>query len=156
MTGTAGSYQPPAKAPVYGWTEGPNLLSPVPDGDATVWTDVPGAQVTLPEAGTYDLDVVVNGTMTTTAAVTDAALNARFWDQTKGLWIGGSWATVVQYTSSAAGAVKLGSTSTVSAQYTVTGPTVVRAQGQKVINAGSLTQKDIAVRSFRYRKISAP
>lgn len=102
------------------------------------WLPVPGAEITLPEAGIYELDYSAAGAVNIIGpAGGGAVVSARLFDTTAS-------AEVPMSNTRVAGAA-LGSASSTSVQgagsrrvfVTVTGPTTIRLEGMKAVTNGT-------------------
>jgi hypothetical protein len=130
MTGTAGSYAAP---PVHGFAvlSGTQDLQPEPVG---TWIDT-ALEVTLPEAGTYQLDANVHAAVSGVSEVNGAVL-ACLLDVTAGVIVPNSSTCVHQVSArldpdTATLTTGGNQNAPISIEYTVTGPTVIRLQVQR-------------------------
>ncbi|MGW4420497.1 hypothetical protein [Streptosporangium sp. NPDC004631] len=132
-------------------------LQPTASG---TWANT-GLQVTLPVAGTYALDLNVRARLQAGPPV-NTYMVARLWNVTSGTVVPNSeriLSQLIDYTAAGAGAIAKNTTSPISERITVTGPTTIRLQAQRVNAAGASTiaaiWSDGAGRtSFRFDRIS--
>ncbi|MFD5570477.1 hypothetical protein [Streptomyces cadmiisoli] len=157
MTGTSAGLR--AAADRHGIAELPENvdLAGVASG---VWRNT-GCQVTLPAAGTYQLDAMVRASLGGSSPL-NAWISARLFDVSNGVMVPEALALVVQANVSAsAGSVTFGQnvTGPIVAEYTVGGPTLIRIQVARTIAVGSPTSARIHGQSdgqtrLRYRQIA--
>ncbi|MFH8387356.1 hypothetical protein ACH4E7_41710 [Kitasatospora sp. NPDC018058] len=134
-----------------------HLNTPVnlPNG---VWTDTP-LEVTLPRAGTYELDADVRGRLAGVPPV-NAFITARLWDVTSGTAVAESERLVNQIIDLNAGAAQAGGNATapISERVQVNRPTTIRLQGirNNAVGAATIAQiySDASGRmSLRYERV---
>lgn len=104
---------------------------------AGVWTTVP-LQVTLPRAGTYELDADVRGRLSGVPAV-NTFITARLWDTTTGAPVPQSARLVYQIIDGNAGTAQAGGNATapISELISVSGPTTITLQALRTDAAGT-------------------
>ncbi|MFJ9447837.1 hypothetical protein ACIRRH_39305 [Kitasatospora sp. NPDC101235] len=134
-----------------------HLNTPVnlPNG---VWTDAP-LEVTLPRAGTYELDADVRGRLAGAPSI-NTFITARLWDVTSGTAVAESERLVNQIIDLNPGAAQAGGNATapISELIQVNGPTTIRLQGIRndAVGAASIAQiySDASGRtSLRYERV---
>ncbi|MFD4973464.1 hypothetical protein [Streptomyces sp. NPDC058424] len=131
-------------------------LQPTPSG---TWTDS-SLQVTLPRAGTYNLDLDVRGRLQGTPPV-DAYIVARLWNVTSNAALPQSERLVNQINDRNPGDAQEGRNTTVaiSERITVNSPTTIRLQAKRVTDLGTTVYAAIlsdtdGYTSFRYQSVS--
>lgn len=110
-------------------------LQPTASG---VWTDT-DLTVTLPSAGTYQLDATVRAAMIVISPTT-CYIEARLWDETAALIVPRSEVFVQQSSMTvSAGTVTDGvhGSAPIQTEYTVTGPSTVRLQAARFFTPGN-------------------
>lgn len=157
MTGTSASLR--AVADRHGIADLPELvdLQGVASG---VWRNT-GCQLTLPAAGTYQLDAMVRASLGGVSPL-NAWISARLFNVSDNVTVPDALALVVQANVSAsAGNVTFGQnvTAPIVAECTVDGPTLIRVQVARTIAVGAPTSARIHGQSdgqtrLRYRQIA--
>ncbi len=133
MTGTAASM----RLTEHGFVELAAILDLQPTASGT-WNDS-GLQVTLPVAGTYELDASVRAALSGTSPV-NTFISARLWDVTAGVVVPGSEVILNQISlTPVAPAITSGlnTTGPIQVEYDVPGARVVRLQGRRVNATGA-------------------
>jgi hypothetical protein len=166
-TGTATAAQrdvtaasPPSPAPASGGIAHlqTNLnLQPTASG---TWADS-SLQVTLPQAGTYDLDLDVRGQLSGLPPV-NAFIVARLWNVTSSAALPQSERLVNQIIDLNAGDAATGNNATapISERIRVNQPTTIRLQAKRVNAVGTTVEAAIfsdanGYTSFRYERVSS-
>lgn len=131
-----------------------NLQSAAPNR----WIDT-SLQVTLPAAGTYDLDVNVEGRLVGPAPV-NAVIVARLFDVNANTALANSerLVTQIQSNTAVAGQLRHNATAPISERIRVFGPTTIRLQAKRIVFSGTTTTADINSNSngrtsFRYERV---
>ncbi|MFF2964229.1 hypothetical protein ACFVT1_36300 [Streptomyces sp. NPDC057963] len=138
MTGTSGSLSPASALPVYGrvWATG-NLDLVAPASGA--WLPVPGCQITLPEAGTYEVTAESDGAINLLGVSGQGVvINIRLYDATAGAVVpNGARLLVANSNAASAAAIANGAHATHDYEVAVTGPTTLRMEAQRVTGGGA-------------------
>ncbi|MDH6574472.1 hypothetical protein [Kitasatospora sp. MAP5-34] len=124
------------------------------------WTNT-GLEVTLPEAGTYQLDVDIRGQLDSVPPV-NAFIVARLWNATSDTALPHSERLVSQIIDGNRGAAQYGknATSPINERITVNAPTAIRLEVKRVNNFGTSTiaagiySDSDGYTSFRYQKVA--
>ncbi|MFF1834234.1 hypothetical protein ACFVXE_08515 [Streptomyces sp. NPDC058231] len=151
MSGTSGAYTPPL---LFGEVTGGTADLQAVAADTWVTT---GAEVLLPEAGTYAVsaDVFSDITGTTPWAV---AVNARLFDVTAGAEIAGTTRRI-QYDNLNDGGgsvLELQNAGTLNANVTVTGLTTIRLEGMRqYVGFNDSTRSALISERLAFTKISS-
>ncbi|MEU2264932.1 hypothetical protein ABZ568_00460 [Streptomyces olindensis] len=137
--------------PVSGQTTGIVSLQSVPYDS---WTAVPGAELTLPEAGIYEVIADVQGGIIMPGSVANAWLGARLFDVTAGAVVPLSTRTVTLFSATPADGVThtLHGNASAAALYQVAGPVTIRVEGLKHVDSGITTGDVVFVPAFRFTK----
>ncbi|MFJ1528292.1 hypothetical protein ACIOFV_07665 [Streptomyces mirabilis] len=133
MTGTAASM----RLTEHGFVQLAAILDLQPTASGT-WNDS-GLQVTLPVAGTYEVDASVRAALSGTSPV-NTFISARLWDVTAGAVVPGSEVILNQISlTPVAPAITSGLnvTGPIQVEYDVPGARVVRLQGRRVNATGA-------------------
>lgn len=147
MAGTDGSFTP---RPVWAQTSGQTALG----GAFDTWTAIPGTNLTLPEAGVYELEAEVQGGFSGTGPLTNVYIQARLFNVTAGLAVPMTSRACFLFadTSPQAAGHTIHGTATCGAMYEVTGPTTVRVEAMKHVDAGAIGGEVAFCLNFRYQK----
>ncbi|WP_228995221.1 hypothetical protein [Streptomyces sp. DH8] len=154
--GDARSVDIDVQAPAAGscpetWTVGARLtpatgFAVMPAGEVNLlpapgtWADLPGTDVTLAEAGVYNLDGTFRGHVSATPPA-HVYLMGRLWDVTAGAVVPGAQTWVAQINQQvAAPGYAIDATGDVHVPYAVNGPTTVRMQSAFTQAVGAATQ----------------
>jgi len=124
------------------------------------WTDT-DLTVTLPEAGTYQLDAAVRAYLLV-GSPSEGYIQARLLDTTAGAVVPDSEALVLRLSPpdiSSSGNTRGETTAPITVEYAVTGPTVIRLQASRTIVTptvgGAMIRSDASGRTtLRYRRIA--
>ncbi|MDX2813437.1 hypothetical protein PV410_12870 [Streptomyces sp. PA03-5A] len=135
------------------------ILNLVPTPSAS-WNDT-ALSVTLPSAGTYQLDASVRCGLLV-GSPSEAFIRARLFDVTAGVVLPDSTVMVLQLSppdSAANGNSRGNATAPIQVEYTVTQPTVIRLQGSRTLTNGTAANATIAsnadgLTTLRYRRIA--
>ncbi|MEU1180645.1 hypothetical protein ABZ464_23895 [Streptomyces sp. NPDC005820] len=121
-----------------------------------VWTAVTGAQLTLPEAGVYEVIADVQAGLITVGTVNNAYMQTRLFDVTAGAMVLLTARTVVFFSATPAVGVThtIQATASASALYQVAGPTTIRVEGLKHVDSGTLAGEAMWAQNFRFKKIA--
>lgn len=144
---------PPPEPPVFG-----EVFSPGVDLQAAAsgaWVDVPGLEVVLPEAGTYELEGEVSGGFSFVAPGA-FVISIRLFDVTAGAAVPDGLRRVLFHNVTAPAGLNeaINGAGSVHKFLTVTGPTTIRLQAQKVIVGGTTTSIALNVANrLAYKKI---
>ncbi|RAG85026.1 hypothetical protein DN069_13785 [Streptacidiphilus pinicola] len=127
-----------------------NLPAGAPGG----WTDTP-LEVTLPRAGTYELDADVRGRLIGNAPF-NSYIVARLWDATSGAEVPQSERLVYQIIDNRTDNALDGGNATapISELIKVTGPTTIRLQAEAVNSYGAASTSQIYSDSVGYTALS--
>ncbi|WP_406425865.1 hypothetical protein [Streptomyces sp. NBC_01589] len=149
MAGTDGSFTP---RPVWAQTSGQLALG----GAFDTWRAIPGTDLTLPEAGVYQLEADVQGGVSGTGPITNVYVQAHLFDVTAGVEVPMTSRACFVFadTSTEARGLTIHGTATCGAMYEVAGPTVVRVEAMKHIDAGTVGGEVAFCLNFRTRKVS--
>lgn len=134
MTGTAAGL----RLIEHGIAELPTPTVDLQPAPSDVWVDT-GLRLTLPTAGTYQLDGTVRAALAVVSPGT-SFIKARLWDETSGVMVPRSEAFVSQVsTSSSAGTIDIGdhSSAPIQVEHTVTGPATLRLDVARVVLTGA-------------------
>ncbi|MEU1365186.1 hypothetical protein ABZ454_03530 [Streptomyces sp. NPDC005803] len=130
------------------------------DLPAGAWTNTP-LEVTLPKAGTYELDADVRGRLQGVPPI-NLFITARLWNVTTGTAVADSERLVNQIIDSNAGDAELGDNQTapISELISVTQPTTIRLQAQRIDAVGAATIGQIysdgnGFTSLRYERVGS-
>ncbi|MET8609813.1 hypothetical protein [Streptomyces misionensis] len=138
--------------PVSGQTSGAVGFDTAP---YDTWIPVTGAELTLPEAGLYELIADMQGGVITVGSVQNAIIDVRLFNVTAGGPVPGTERRVLLFSATADGVTHaLHSNASASALYQVAGPTTVRAEASKHVDAGTTTGQAAWATNFRFKKIS--
>lgn len=139
MSGTDGSL----RLVGHGLAELPAAVDLQPTASGA-WTTT-GLKITLPEAGTYQLDAMVRAYLQGTSPVT-ASISARLWDETAGAVVPRSELWVNQIGISAPAGIVTGAQNTASlhAEYAVPAARVLRLEAARTNFLGSTTTAGVA------------
>ncbi|MGW4564536.1 hypothetical protein ACWEN3_19680 [Streptomyces sp. NPDC004561] len=137
------SVAPPANSGIATLNTAVNL----PPG---VWTDTP-LQVTLPRAGTYELDANVRGRLAGTPLL-NTSISARLWNVNSGAEVSQSERFVYQIIDQNPGTAQAGGNQTapISELIKVSGPTTIRLQARRVDALGAASIAQVYSDSFGY------
>ncbi|WNI20278.1 hypothetical protein [Actinacidiphila sp. ITFR-21] len=133
-------------------------LTPTASG---AWTSTT-LQITLPAAGTYQLDAAVRASLLT-GSPADHFISARLYDETAGTPVPHSTVMVLQLSppnAAANGNTHTTGTAPIAVEYSVTGPATIRLQGARTVVAGTGTQSASITTdanggtTLRYRRIA--
>lgn len=137
MTGTDAHYHRP---PVYGQATATGIVSLVGVSN-TDWLPVPGAQITLPAAGTYEIWADVHGGIVASDPPVDESLTGRIYDVTAGAEIPETLTPIVTLTHpepvSTDWGVATQATAAIRWIIQVTGPTVLRLEAAHNVGPNS-------------------
>ncbi|MER6632315.1 hypothetical protein ABT301_29545 [Streptomyces sp. NPDC000987] len=135
MTGTDGSYNPPALTAWAAMPVGEISLLPSPN----TWVNLPGTDLLLPAGGSYDVDVTWRAHVQGTPPG-HYYISGRLWDVTAGAVVPSSETWVTQFNVLGAG-VETGADGTGDAhvRYQVTAPTTLRMQAYYAPLTGAAT-----------------
>lgn len=138
--------------PVSGQTSGAAGLGGSP---YDTWVAVP-AQLTLPEAGLYELIADVQGGVIMQGSVSNAIVQTRLFDVTANAVVPLTARTLVLFAATPAAGVThtLHGNASASALYQVTGPRTIRVEGLKHVDSGTTTGEVVAATNFRFKKIA--
>ncbi|WP_405893704.1 hypothetical protein OG272_15690 [Streptomyces sp. NBC_00104] len=116
-------------------------LQPTASG---AWVDT-GLQLTLPSAGTYQLDTTVRGNLQASGNNFNVWLQARLWDITAGAVVPDSECIVQQYWLTQADVASLGGNAAASVliEYSVPGPRSIRLEASRINLQGASIQAGI-------------
>jgi hypothetical protein len=167
--GTARSVDVDVTAPAAGacpeaWTVGARL-TPVSgqttgvvglDGTAAnTWVPVTGAQLTLPEAGVYEVIADVQGSIGWSVGVTNGIIDARVFDVTAGAAVPTTERRVILFTDTAAeGTNGIQANASAAALYQVAGPTTIRVEASRRVDAGTTSGTALWATNFRFKKVT--
>lgn len=137
MTGTDGHVHP---QPVSGQAVATGVASVV-GLDEVTWVPVPGATITVPGAGTYDLWADAHGGIVASTPPVDEVVFARLFNVTAGTAIAETETEVTRAvypeTSSTSWGVGSGGTAAIRWAVTVTGPTTFRLEASHDVGGNS-------------------
>lgn len=146
-------------APPVGAVRGIDHLHTNVDLPSGAWTNTP-LTVTLPRAGTYELDADVRGRIAGDPP-TNTYITARLWNDTSGTAVPESERLVNQVIDLNAGNAQTGSnhTSPISELIRVNGPTTIRLQAQRIDAVGTAVVAQIysdghGYTSLRFERIA--
>lgn len=158
-TAVAAQSDSSAAGPGPGAVRGIDHLHTIVDLPPGVWTNTP-LEVTLPRAGTYELDADVRGRLSGQPQV-NTFITARLWNGTSGSAVPESERLVNQVIDLNAGNVETGSnhTAPISELIRVSGPTKIRLQAQRIDAVGAASVAQIysdgyGYTSLRYERVS--
>lgn len=138
--------------PVSGQTSGAVGIQGSP---FDTWIPVTGAQLTIPEAGVYEVIADVQGGVIMNGSVSNAYLQARLFDVTANAVIPLTTRTILLFAATPAASVHtLHATASASALYQVAGPTTIRVEGLKHVDSGTTSGEAVWAQNFRFRKVS--
>ncbi|MEH0579125.1 MULTISPECIES: hypothetical protein [Streptomyces] len=139
--------------PVSGQTSGSVGLGAAP---FDTWTTVTGAQLTLPEAGLYEVVADVQGGVIMTGSVSNAWLQARLFDVTANAAVPLTTRTITLFAATPAVGVihTLHGNASAAALYQVAGPTTIRVEGLKHVDSGTTSGQAVWALNFRFKKVS--
>lgn len=137
----------------------PSALNLVPTASGS-WADTT-LSVTLPGAGTYQLDASVRAVLLT-GSPSEAYIKARLWNVTAGAVVPDSTVMVLLLSppdSAANGNTRGQATGPIQVECTVTQPTTIRLQGCRVLNSGTAATASIlsnadGATTLRFRRIA--
>ncbi|MFE3146567.1 hypothetical protein ACFXJ6_07875 [Streptomyces sp. NPDC059218] len=140
MGGTSGSLSPVPALPVYGrvWATGNlDLVTPA----SGVWLPVPGCEITLSEPGTYEVTAESEGSINLLGTSGQGVvISVRLYNTNAGAVVpNGPRIMVSNSNNAAAGAVANGAHATHGYEVTVTSPTTLRLEAQRVTGGGTPT-----------------
>jgi hypothetical protein len=119
------------------------------------WTAVPGTDLTLPEAGLYEVVADVQAGAIMPGSVSNAYVQARLFDVTAGAVIPLSSRTVFLFSDTPSNSVHtFHGNASPAALYQVVGPVTLRVEGLKHVDAGTSQAEVLFVPNFRFRKVS--
>ncbi|MER7841680.1 hypothetical protein ABTY98_38795 [Streptomyces sp. NPDC096040] len=119
------------------------------------WIAVTGAQLTLPEAGLYEVIADVQGGVIMNGSVSNAYLQARLFDVTANAVIPLTTRTILLFAATPSASVHtLHATASASALYQVAGPRTIRVEGLKHRDSGTTSGEAIWALNFRFKKVS--
>ena len=155
---TSSSVSAAPRAP--GQIRGVEHLHTQVDLPAGAWTNTP-LEVTLPRAGTYELDADVRGRLSGIPAV-NTYMTARLWNVTTGAAVPESERLVNQIIDLNQGDAGTGSNQTapISELIKVNGPTTIRLQAQRIDAVGAASVAQVysdghGYTSLRYERVSS-
>lgn len=139
--------------PVSGQTSGAVGLGAAP---FDTWTTVTGAQLTLPEAGVYEVIADVQGGVIMQGSVSNAWLQARLFDVTANAAVPLTTRTITLFAATPAVGVihTLHGNASAAALYQVAGPTTIRVEGLKHVDSGTTSGQAVWALNFRFKKVS--
>lgn len=120
------------------------------------WVAVTGAQVTLPEAGVYEVIADMQGGVIMVGSVVNAYLAARLFDVTANAVVPLTVRTILLFAATPAAGVThtLHGNASAAALYQVAGPTTIRVEGLKHVDSGSTTAEAVWALNTRYKKVA--
>lgn len=139
--------------PVSGQTSGAVSLQ---NSAFNTWVAVPGASLTLPEAGLYEVIADVQGGVIMVGSVVNATVQARLFDVTANAVVPLTARTLVLFAATPAVGVThtLHGNASAAALYRVTAPRTVRVEGLKHVDSGTTTGEIVSAVNFRFKKVS--
>lgn len=139
--------------PVSGQTSGSVALQSTA---FNTWVAVTGAEVTLPQAGVYEVIADVQGGVIMVGSVVNAIIQARLFDVTANAVVPLTARTLVLFAATPADGVThtLHGNASAAALYQVAGPTTIRVEGLKRVDSGTTTGEVVAATNFRFKKVS--
>jgi hypothetical protein len=140
-------------APTYTAPRGIAYLQPVfINLPANVWTHLP-LQVTLPVAGTYDLDADVRARLSGVSSI-NSFISARLWNVTTSSAVPMSERLIYQIIDTVPGHLVGGNqTAPINELISVPGPTVIRVQAMRTDASGAASIAQIYSDSYGYTSL---
>lgn len=139
--------------PVSGQTSGVVALQ---DAPYDTWVPVTGAELTLPEAGVYEVIADMQGGVIMVGSVSNAILQARLFDVTANAAVPLSTRSILLFAATPADGVThtLHSNASAAALYQVAGSTPIRVEALKRVDSGTTTAEAVWATNFRFKKVS--
>ncbi|MFI2434639.1 hypothetical protein [Streptomyces sp. NPDC018693] len=122
---------------------------------ANTWVPVTGAQLVLPEAGTYEVVADVQGSIAWGASVTNAIIDAQIFDVTAGAAVPQTTRRVILFTDQdATGVNGIQANASAGALYQVAGSSTIRVEASWRTDSGTSSQRVLWANNFRFHKVS--
>ncbi|MFJ7489682.1 hypothetical protein ACIQZB_00225 [Streptomyces sp. NPDC097727] len=139
--------------PVNGQASGSTGLQESP---YDTWVPVPGAQLTLPEPGVYELVADIQGGVIMVGSVSNAIIQARIFDVTANAAVPLSTRSIFLFAATPADGVThtIHGNASAAAFYQVAAPMTIRVEALKHVDSGTTTAEAVWALNFRFKKVS--